>query len=179
MKIVLFGKPGAGKGTQAALLAKKFGIPHISTGDIFRQHMANHTLLGEEVRKVMESGNLVSDELTIRVAESAIRGKYSWILDGFPRSKDQAIWTFSKYSDAKYIHLDVSRNVSIARIKVRSLEMSRPEDATPESISTRFDAYAKITVPAINYICLKHRLIEVDGSKTIDEVFQHILSIIE
>lgn len=175
MKIVLFGRPGSGKGTQAKLLSEKYGIEHISTGEIFRQNMENHTPLGEEVRSVMESGSMVSDDLTIRIAEDAIQKKESWILDGFPRTEVQSIWTFQRFPEAKYIFINTSKEVCFQRIQNRMLIEDRPEDASEKSIKKRFDVYQALTVRAIDFIFEYGKLIPVDGNGSKEEVFESII----
>lgn len=168
------GPPGAGKGTQAHLLSEKLNIPHISTGEIFRNHMKNQTSLGEEIREIMESGLMVNDDLSIRIAEDAIRGKESWILDGFPRSEIQAIWTLQKFPKAYYVFINTSKEECSKRVQERLLKENRPEDATPESITNRWNEYKSKTAPAIDHVHFFGRLKIVDGDQAVEKVFNQL-----
>lgn len=111
MKIVLLGPPGSGKGTQAKIISEKYNIPHISTGDIFRENLSKGTPLGLEAKKYMDAGSLVPDELTIKIALDRLSQpdcKKGFVLDGFPRNLDQvkALDKFTKVDKAIMIHLD-------------------------------------------------------------------------
>jgi adenylate kinase len=182
MNIVIFGYPTAGKGTQAELLAKEYAIPHISTGDIFRDNMKRKTPLGIEIDELMRAGNLVPDLKTIEIVLTKLNelGE-GWILDGFPRSFEQAVafkgYIDEKGWDVKYIYLEVSREQAYERSIKRSEIEGRFEDASPEVINKRLDIYEETTSKAVYHFIRETEII--DGTQSIDDVFldieKHIL----
>lgn len=116
MRLILLGAPGAGKGTQAAILSKKYNIPHISTGDIFRQNINNNTPLGIKAREYIDNGQLVPDEIVIDLVEDRLKNsdcENGFLLDGFPRTLNQAN-TFDKYLDTSNMALDAVINIDIS-----------------------------------------------------------------
>lgn len=174
MRIILLGPPGSGKGTQAKLITESYGVPHISTGEIFRMNMECHTPLGERVREVMESGNMVSDELTNDLVSNTLEKLSGYVLDGYPRSLPQAKW-FDSYCKQKnieidyYFFFDVCDDAVIERIKGRAKFSNRPEDASDEKIATRLRVYKEVTKPCIDYYKDNNKLTIIkDG--TISEV---------
>ena len=149
MKIVLFGPPGVGKGTQAKLLEKEFNIPHISTGQIFRDHIKNRTELGLQIIDIMNSGNFVSDELTCKIVDTNISKSINYILDGFPRTEYQGEWFKERYNANHYFLLDATTQTCRDRIKKRGKIENRPEDLDDKVIEERFNIYRNTTLPCI------------------------------
>lgn len=180
MRIVLFGPPGAGKGTQAKLMEEKLGVPHLSTGDIFRSAIKNKTPLGVEVSKILESGKLVPDETVVNlIGETINQSVYQegYILDGFPRTVPQAeafdnlLEKNQKQLDA-FISLEVPEDELIKRISSRGEGRS---DDTPEKIKVRLDVYNEETAPVMKHYKEKGLYHKIDGVGTVEEIFGRIL----
>lgn len=181
MNIILFGPPGAGKGTQAEKLAEHFKIPHLSTGNIFRENIKNRTELGKKVKAILDAGKLVPDEAVVElVVDELNKDLYNGgvILDGFPRTVNQAESLDRFYTDQgekvdAFITLTVPEEELINRILSRG--QGRADD-TPEKIKTRLQVYHNETAPVLNYYKQQGTVIEIDGIGTIDEIFKRIVS---
>lgn len=181
--VILLGAPGSGKGTQAVRLSKELGIPHISTGDLFRENMGNSTPLGNKAKEYIEVGKLVPDELVIdmlfdRVARpDAAKG---YLLDGFPRTIHQAQEFdkhLSKNTKLIVLNLNVDNEEIIKRIAGRlaaSGGVPRADDR-PEVVKGRLDVYDLQTKPLIDYYLNKGNLIQINGKKSPDEVYEDII----
>jgi adenylate kinase len=179
MNIIIFGPPGAGKGTQAEKLIEHYNLPHLSTGNIFRENIKNETPLGKKVKSIMDDGRLVPDETVVElVADELKKEKYSdgVILDGFPRTVTQAKALDSFFADHNkkvdaFLTLDVPENELIKRILNRGEGRS---DDTPEKIKTRLNVYRVETEPVLNYYEEKGQAIEIDGTGDVNEIFGRI-----
>jgi len=176
--LILFGPPGAGKGTQAVKIAEKFGWKHVSTGDILRSEVAQGTPLGLKVKAVMEAGHLVSDELLIEIMESVfvknsdVKG---FVLDGFPRTLKQAgelDVMLSKLGQkvSLVLALEVDEHELIGRLLKRALDQGRKDD-TEEVIKNRLVQYHNHTKPLIDYYKEQKLFCEVYGVGSIEEIF--------
>ena len=182
-RLLLIGPPGAGKGTQAEVLASTFGIPAISTGDIFRANVKNQTELGLKVKAIMDAGEYVPDEITNaivanRLAESdAAEG---FLLDGYPRTPDQVV-ELDKVLAADGKALDVVVQIVadtdevVARLLKRAQEQGRADD-TEEVIRHRMSVYAEQTAPLIDVYEARDLVVTVDGLGQVAEVTERILS---
>lgn len=182
MRIVLFGPPGAGKGTQATRISEALGVPHVSTGDMLRAAVASGSELGERVKAVLESGRLVSDELigeTVQArlaAEDASRG---FLLDGFPRTVAQ-IEILDRILDGsgrkidKVVMLEASEDVVVERLLGRAAKEGRSDD-NEQTIRERLRVYHDQTAPVADVYRQRSVLVEVDGIGTIDEVFSRVM----
>ncbi len=179
MNIILFGPPGAGKGTQAELLIKEYSIPHLSTGNIFRAAIKNETPLGVKVKAILDAGELVSDQTVVDlVAEELEDEKYAngAVFDGFPRTVVQAeafdalLVKKGSQVDA-FISLEVPEEELIKRILSRG--QGRTDD-TEEGIKNRLEVYHNETAPVLAYYKTKGQVKEIDGIGTIDEIFSRI-----
>ncbi len=176
MKLILIGIQGAGKSTQGNMLSKKFKIPYLSTGHIFREIAKEHTPLGRYIKEVMNAGYLIPDDKTLEiVSEYLHRSEYEagYILDGFPRTIQQA----EKFSNGitKVVYLKVSDKEALWRLAGRSVtEKEKREDDTLKAIFKRIELFHKFTEPVLAHYRHHHKLVEVDGEKSIEEVFNEI-----
>jgi adenylate kinase len=181
---VFFGPPGAGKGTQASLLARHYNIAHISTGEMFRAEIAAGTMLGQEVEPIIAGGSLVPDELTVRILESRLDHKDAAggaLFDGFPRTVAQAqaldrMLTQQSREITVVIQLNVPDAVLRQRILERGAVEGRPDD-TEEAFAKRISVYRQQTEPVIDYYKQTGaRLEDVDGVGSVEEVNARILA---
>ena len=183
MQLILFGPPGAGKGTQAVKLKDELGLAHLSTGNIFRSAISNQTPLGVKVKSILDAGELVPDQVVVDlVAEEVQKPEYQQgiILDGFPRTVTQAEsydHLLEKKGDAvsALIALTVPDSILIERILSRGEGRS---DDTAEKIEKRLEVYRSETEPVMEHYRKKNLVFDVDGVGSIKEIYQRILTII-
>ena len=179
MILILFGPPGAGKGTQAKLIQQEFDIPALSTGDMFRSNIKESTPLGIKVKTILDSGQLVGDDIVIELVEDALSNdhyEHGYILDGFPRTVYQAeaydrILSSKGKTIKAFISLHVPDDVLVDRLLNRG--EGRTDD-TEDKIRVRLDVYKKETQPVMEYYASKGLLVEIDGVGTIEEIFNRI-----
>lgn len=183
MRLILFGPPGAGKGTQASALVDRYDIVHISTGDIFRENVGNETKLGLQAKTYMDAGDLVPDEVVIAMVEDRLaKGDVSggFLLDGFPRTAaqvgalDEIIAAQGHELDA-VIRLVVDDGELVARLLQRAEEQGRSDD-TREVIANRLDNYRAETEPAVTAYRERGILHDVDGEGDIADVRERVLA---
>ena len=213
MKLVILGPPGAGKGTQAEYIVERYNIPHISTGDIFRENIKNNTELGKEAKSYMDKGLLVPDDLVIALVEDRLNkadAKEGFLLDGFPRTVAQAVSLDSildKNNDklTKVINISVDPEILIERAVGRLVcktcgmtyhvkfnppkeegicdkdgtKLIQRDDDTEETVKTRISVYFDQTAPLIDYYRAQNLLVDIDGAKDIDKVFEDIVNGLE
>jgi len=171
------GPPGAGKGTQAVNISKTLNIPHISTGDIFRENMKNETALGLEAKAFYDKGMYVPDEVTNRIVEDRLTWddvKNGFLLDGYPRTIDQVnfldqILAQKSQKIEKVLELTIDIPVVVARLLKRAQEQGRIDD-TKEVITKRLEVYASSTAPLLTEYKNRSILIKVDGMGSVNEV---------
>jgi len=182
MNLILFGPPGVGKGTQAERLRDTYTLHHISTGDILRVAVKEGTKLGVEARRYMDSGGLVPDEVIIgmvaEVLEKDKKEKKGFLLDGFPRTEDQAraldkIFRKLEIKDVVVVSLDAPEPELIARLVKRGKESGRSDD-TEETIRYRLKVYHKQTSPVLDYYKQRKKVRAIDGLGKIDEITKRI-----
>lgn len=184
MKLILFGPPGAGKGTQASLIQNHYTIPHLSTGNIFREAISNKTELGKKVKGILDNGDLVPDQTVVDlVAEEIEKEKYSkgYILDGFPRTVGQAK-SFDKLLEDKGQTLDAFISLSVPEDELIRRILSRGEgrsDDNEEGVRKRLDVYHKETEPVKQYYQENDVVFEVNGTGTVEEIFSRIKSVLD
>lgn len=212
MKIIMLGAPGAGKGTQAKMIAEKCGIPHISTGDIFRANIKNGTELGAKAKEYMDKGLLVPDELVCDLVVDRIQQadcEKGYILDGFPRTIPQAEALEAALNAIEQkldyaIDIDVPDENIINRMSGRRAcvgcgatyhvvfnptkvegkcdvcgeSLILRDDDKPETVKKRLDVYHTQTQPLIDFYSTRKVLVEVDGTQSMDKVFEDIMKIL-
>ncbi|USN45707.1 MAG: nucleoside monophosphate kinase [Candidatus Woesearchaeota archaeon] len=173
MNIIIFGKQGCGKGTQAAKLAQKFGIPAVSVGNRLRELVASGSELGLKLKSYMDKGELVPFEINVAIVKELIdTHPQGMILDGFPRNKEQAAWLAKEWQVDVVIELEISDEEAIRRILERAAIEHRSDD-TPEVIQKRLDIYHHETEPLKHLLSAK-KIIIIDGSGSIEAVFEQI-----
>lgn len=187
LNIVLFGPPGAGKGTQSEKLIEKYKLVHLSTGDIFRANIKGATELGKLAKSYMDKGELVPDDVTIRLLESEA-GKHAdakgFIFDGFPRTSPQAD-ALDKFLAGKgmkisaMIALEVNDEELIKRLLLRGKESGRADDANEEVIRNRLSVYNRDTAPLKTYYEAQKKYRGVHGIGTVDEIFNALCNVID
>lgn len=199
MKIVLLGAPGAGKGSQAVLMSSYFGIPHISTGDVFRANIKNQTEIGKFVKEFLDKGLLVPDEVVDRiVAERLVLDDCSkgFILDGYPRTIRQAEALFNITELDFVIVINVDYSVIVKRISGRRMcscgatyntttysqdicakcgkALYTREDDKEETVIKRLEVYENNTAPLLNFYEAKGLVLKIDGSETVEKTFENV-----
>lgn len=184
---VLFGKPGSGKGTQAEHLSEKYKLYHISTGDLFRKNISQNSNLGLLAQSYMDKGELVPDEVTIKMLENEIKENpqsKGFLFDGFPRTIAQAesLDKFLKSIDMQInatIALDVDEQELISRIIDRGKTSNRSDDQDIEKIQNRFNEYNMKTSTLSKYYKDQKKFFEVDGSGSVDEITKRLFELID
>lgn len=186
LNIVLFGPPGAGKGTQAAFLTEKFNLIHLSTGDLLREQIAAGTELGLAAKKNMDKGELVPDEVVIGMICSKISGNLQapgFIFDGFPRTVEQAK-AFDELLDKKCVPvsgmlaLEVDKQELIDRLLSRGKISGRSDDQDVSIIENRINVYNEKTAPLIGYYKAQSKYFPVEGMGSIDDIAQRIEKVV-
>jgi len=186
IRLLIVGPPGAGKGTQAARLTERYGIPAIATGDIFRENIRNETPLGVEVKAIVDAGDYVPDTLTNALVTSRLEEEDAldgFLLDGYPRTVDQIEYLDQLLAgrgqalDA-VILLVADKEEVVARLRKRALEQGRTDD-TEDAIRHRQDVFARETAPLIPVFRERGLLVEVDGLGEIDEVADRIAAALD
>ena len=183
MRLVLVGPPGAGKGTQAQIVATQLSIPHISTGDIFRANVAGGTELGLQAQQFMNAGELVPDSVTNAMVADRLAqpdAQAGFLLDGYPRNREQAIVLEGLLAEGDIaldavVELDVDNESVIARLLDRAVKDGRADD-TEEVIRRRLDVYSEQTEPLVGYYREHGLLRSVDGVGTIDDITARIVA---
>jgi adenylate kinase len=183
MRLILFGPPGAGKGTQASALVDRYHIVHISTGDIFRENVGNETELGLRAKQYMDAGDLVPDEVVIAMVEDRLAQedvREGFLLDGFPRTAAQVealdeILAAQGHELDAVIRLVVDDNELVARLLQRAEEQGRSDD-TRDVIANRLDNYRAETEPAVTAYRARGILHDIDGEGDIADVRERVLA---
>lgn len=213
LRLVLLGPPGAGKGTQASAIVKKYNIPHISTGDIFRANIKMGTELGKKAKAYMDQGLLVPDELVVSIVKDRLMEedcKNGFLLDGFPRTVNQGEALDKELREMglklnKVINIDVEKEILIERAIGRRIckecgatyhikfnlpktegicddcggELFQRNDDKVETVEKRIEVYHEQTKPLIDYYTEKRLILNVDGTKPIDLLFEEIVKSLE
>ena len=185
--IIIFEKPGSGKGTQANFLKEKYSLYHISTGDLFRKNISNKTKLGIEAKSFLDNGDLVPDSVTIKMLENEVLSNKQvkgYIFDGFPRTLAQAesLDTFLNSINLKInatIALDVDENELIIRLLDRGKTTNRSDDQDLEKIKNRFNEYNIKTSILINFYNKQGKFYSVDGKGSVDDITVRLFDLVE
>ena len=185
--IVIFGKPGSGKGTQANFLKEKYSLYHISTGDLFRKNISNKTKLGIEAKSYLDKGDLVPDYVTIKMLENEVLSNKQvngYIFDGFPRTQNQAesLDSFLSSINLKInatIALDVSENELITRLLDRGKTTNRSDDQDIEKIKNRFNEYNTKTSILINFYNKQGKFYSVDGKGSVNDITRRLFGLVD
>ena len=182
LNIVIFGPPGAGKGTQSKIVAQEFGLKHISTGEILRAAIVEQSPLGIEAQRRIDKGNFVSDEIAIGLIEEelskngAVKG---YVFDGFPRNTLQSakldeMLGSTGHSVTMMISLEVTDDELVARLLNRGKETDRPDDKEESIIRKRLDIYDNTTRPVMDYYKSQGKFKGIDGMGSVNEIFERI-----
>ena len=182
LNIILFGPPGAGKGTQSENIIEKYDLIHISTGDLFRKHMGEGTKLGILAQEYIDEGNLVPDELVIRMVEFKIKSESKakgFLFDGFPRTVAQAI-ALDAMLDARDLPINIMLALVVnddeikMRLRLRGKTSGRADDQNDERINNRIRIYKKETIPVADYYNKQSKYKGINGVGRINEIFNDI-----
>ena len=201
MNIILLGAPGAGKGTLASKIVDEYKLPHISTGDIFRENIKNQTPIGVVAKSYIDKGQLVPDEVTCQIVEERLTRedcKNGYMLDGFPRTNAQAEMLDKITNVELVINLDVDFSLLMGRLCGRRVckdcgesyhitrlngattcsrcggELYQRKDDNPETVQSRLDVYNAQTAPLIEYYTKQGKIFNVNGSTTPEDVFEKV-----
>jgi len=177
--LILFGPPGSGKGTQSEKLIEKFGLKHLSTGDILRGEIAAQTALGLEAKKLMDQGQLVPDEVVVGMIRSALENNpqaKGFLFDGFPRTKEQSVALDKLLSEKSaainvVLALDVTEEELIKRLLNRGLTSGRTDDVNEGIIKNRIAEYHKKTSAVADHYKQFDKVVHVKGEGTVDDIF--------
>ena len=184
---ILFGPPGAGKGTQAASMVEKYNLHHISTGALLRKEIAAGTVLGSLAKSLIEKGNLVPDEVVEGMIENefkSVKGIDGFLLDGFPRTIPQAealdkILAKTAEEVTATVSIMIPDEMVMERIKGRALKEGRADDASEEIINNRIVTYHNQTEPLIKYYSDNGKYHEVDGIGSIEDIRDRIFTVMD
>lgn len=182
MNIILFGQPASGKGTMATLIKKEFKLNHISTGDLIRKEIKAQTTLGKKAQKIMSGGNLLTDELVIKILKSALKAnknKRGILFDGFPRTKEQSKMLYELMQKNKtpinvLFHISVSDEVSMQRIQARGVRPGEDPNDIIAHNKHRLEVYKEKTIPALIFFVNKIDVVQVNGNVSIPQVYRQI-----
>lgn len=187
LNLILFGPPGSGKGTQAAKLVERYGLLHISTGDLFRSEIKNETPLGLEAKSYIDKGALVPDQVTINMLAKKM-GEHpeakGVIFDGFPRTVAQAealdeLLTQKETAVSQLLSLEVEEEEIVKRLLARGKESGRSDDQDESIIQNRIATYKAQTTPVADYYGAKGKAQKVAGMGSIDEIFERLCTKID
>jgi adenylate kinase len=178
LRLVVFGRQGAGKGTQCVRLAEHYGAPHISTGDMLREAVAEGTDFGRKAQEFMDAGQLLPDDIMLGIIEDRLNKpdvvERGFLLDGFPRTVGQARALIALTPIDRAVNIEVPEDLVLERMVARNRS-----DDTPEAIATRLEAYRTQTIPAVEHFDSLGLLTTVDGVGEMDEVTERLFAAID
>ena len=179
-RLIVFGRQGAGKGTQCVRLADHYGIPHISTGDMLREAVAEGTELGLRAKGLMDAGDLVPDDVMEGIVVERLAkpdAEPGWLLDGYPRTLGQ-VEAMQRNLGEAFVDLAVNLDVPVDVVTGRMVARGRADD-TEEAIRRRLELYEDQTAPLLSWFSQRDRLVEIDGVGTEDDVFERLVKVID
>ncbi|MBM3425232.1 MAG: adenylate kinase [Bacteroidetes bacterium] len=187
LNLVLFGPPGAGKGTQSERLMQRYGLVHLSTGDIFRHHLKQETELGKLAKTYIDQGHLVPDTVTVSMLKSAVLEQNSpngFIFDGFPRTTPQAAALDGLLLELNtditlMLGLEVEEEELKMRLKNRATASGRSDDADPQIIANRIAVYNRETAPVKDFYAAQQKFVAIDGTGSLDSVTERLFAAID
>lgn len=187
INIVLFGKPGAGKGTQAEFLKTRYNLTHISTGDVFRYNLKNETELGKQAKVFIDKGDLVPDEITINMLKDEVEKNTDtkgFLFDGFPRTIEQAkaldaFFESKSWKLTATVALEADDEILVQRLLERGKTSGRADDQDEKLIRNRYQEYNEKTAPLIDYYKNQHKFYAVDGIGSIQEITERLTLLID
>ncbi len=187
LNLVLFGPPGAGKGTQSEKIIERYNLTHISTGDLFRKHLGEKTSLGLEAQRYMDNGKLVPDQIVIGMVDDKIKSTpdtNGFIFDGFPRTVPQAkaldeLLISIGESIAVMISLEVPEDELKQRLRNRAKISGRTDDQDDAKIQTRIDEYREKTIPVASFYDQQSKLVKINGVGQIEAIFSNISQVLD
>ncbi len=187
LNIILFGPPGAGKGTQSEKLIKKYNLTHLSTGDLFRKHITEGSDLGHQAQEFMDAGNLVPDSVVIGMVEEKVKNETNsegFIFDGFPRTVAQAealdrLMQENGSAIDMMLSLVVDEEELLKRLLNRGKISGRVDDQNPEKIRNRFAVYNNETTPVAEFYSANGKLFNIEGVGDIDHIFSRLTETID
>ncbi|MDD2680482.1 MAG: adenylate kinase [Patescibacteria group bacterium] len=177
--LIIFGPPGAGKGTQAQKISEDFNLIHLSTGALLREEVSQQTTIGKQVQTIVAGGGLVDDNIVDTIVKNEIEKNgpsAGFVFDGYPRNINQALKLDTLLTTKALplvLNLEVNQEELISRLKLRGQKLGRADD-NKTTISNRLLIYAQQTQPLLDFYAEKERLISVDGQGSIEEVFEHL-----
>ena len=186
MNVIIFGPPGAGKGTQSQNIVKKFNLFQISTGDLLRNEIKNKTEIGKEIEEIISNGDFATDDIVNKIIKNFIsdpQKKNKLIFDGYPRSLSQAknldlLLNNTNQKIDFIFFLNVNKDIIIKRIERRKVLEKRSDDDA-NTILKRYDTYMEVTKPVLDYYSKNYNFHEVDGSMEIEDISQKIEEILK
>ena len=187
VNIILFGPPGSGKGTQSDKIVEKYGLVHLSTGNLLRQEIAAKTPLGLEAKNFMDKGQLVPDEVVIGMIDSCLEkhaASKGFLFDGFPRTGAQAqaldkLLSLKKTGISKVLALEVSEEELVKRLLKRGETSDRSDDTNESIIRNRYNVYKKETEPVASYYAEADKLERIKGEGSVDDIFEALSASLE
>jgi adenylate kinase len=185
--LILFGPPGSGKGTQSEKIVERFGLIHLSTGNLLRQEISDKTPLGMEAKNFMDKGQLVPDEVVIGMIDSCLEkhpDAKGFLFDGFPRTIAQAealdkLLSLKKTEISKVLALEVSEDELVRRLLERGKTSGRSDDTNEEVIRKRFAVYKAETEPVAHHYDRQNKFERIPGEGSVDDIFQKLSESIE
>lgn len=185
--LILFGPPGSGKGTQSEKIVERFGLIHLSTGNLLRQEIHDKTPLGLEAKNIMDKGQLVPDEVVVGMIDTCLEknaGAKGFLFDGFPRTIAQAealdrLLALRKTAIDKVIALEVTEDELVKRLLKRGETSGRSDDTDEAVIRKRFNVYKAETEPVAGYYAEQSKLERIEGEGSVDEIFRHISDLVK
>ncbi len=187
LNVILFGPPGAGKGTQSKKLEEKYNLIHISTGDLLFREVSAGTVLGQQAKECMLAGKLVPNEVVISMIENKIKsnqGAAGFVFDGFPRNQKQAqtldqLLSAYRLSISMVVSLEVETNELVRRVLQRGSEKGRFDDQNESIIRSRLETYEQETLPLAAYYQKQEKFVNISGLGSVEGIFQQICTKIQ